>query len=175
MVKRAGTVRLDGGTAADAGLHGLMGRYWRASIDNAHLPLVTDWRAFKAHAQAGAFVTEALMDNAEGFLVDDSTYMNLPEELQGDAATANSWIGIWEGYVTIPAAGRYGFRLTCDDHALLAIDGKNVTQCVWNQANSAFLDLPAGAHRIFAGLYDSSSTSTCGCPTARNRPCRSRG
>ena len=158
-VKRAGTLAPAGATVSDAGLRGLMGRYWRAPMNNAQLSLVTDWKAFKAHAQGGTFVTEALMDNAAGFLVDDITHMNFPAELQGDTADANHWIGIWEGYVTIPAAGRYGFRLTCDDHALLAIDGRNVTQCTWNGSNSAVLDLSAGAHRIFAGLYDEEATS----------------
>ena len=153
-VKRADAVTLVGGTAHDAVAHGLQGRYWHVGAKEPSQIPILDWKAFKALAERGTFVTEKMMDNAAGFLLDEVTYMNFPEELQGDTEDSNHWMGCWEGYLVIPAGGRHSFRFDCDDHTVLAIDGQNVTQCYYNHANSASLLLSAGAHRIFVGLYD---------------------
>ena len=161
-VKSAGGLKMSAGsTVTEFGTNGLMGSYWRlkASATTAQRSTVTNWVAFKAFAQTGTLVAEQLMDCALGFSMDDSSNMNLPEELQGNASTANNWMGYWEGYVTIPVSGRYGFRLECDDDGLLAIDGQNVTQCLGMRANSCSVPLAAGVHRIFAGMYDESGNA----------------
>ena len=153
-VKRADAVTLVGGTAHEAVAHGLLGRYWHVGPKDASQVPIFDWKAFKAMAEGGTFMAEKMMDNAAGFLLDEVTYMNFPEKMQGDTEDANHWMGCWEGYLVIPAGGRHSFRFDCDDHAVLAIDGQNVTQCHYNRANGASLLLSAGAHRIFVGLYD---------------------
>lgn len=148
-----------GGTAVDAGLKGLMGAFWHPSEwTTTGRNTIRDWRAYKAWAEGGTFITRKLMDNADGFLVDDVTAKNLPTEVSA-GLDADHWVGIWEGTMTVPASGVYGFKAACDDDFVLAIDGVNVTQTRSNVAAPAFVTLSAGPHRIFLGLTDDAASA----------------
>lgn len=143
-------------TLTDAGLKGLYGKFWKlSSFSTADIDKIADWRVFKAWVESGTLLAHQLMDNPAGFAVDDKTLNNLPEIV----AKSDAWAGVWEGTLTVPTSGAYGFKAACDDDYLLAIDGVNVVQTKSNGAASTTVNLAAGPHRIFLGLLDHQGNS----------------